>query len=284
MRQYITLHGTWIAAQEVMHQRAQRIVTPILTVDIEDVRPVIEGLTVDEIHALHGIDPRTAAKEISLRDENHVGIRQGLKGLAGIQRLDIHGGTVVARAFGLRASVLPLDLDVVLPVLTVHPVHIQAQRTRAEQPLQVLLRLNPGQHEIGLIQYDAQYELRQRQIVPEQAAHKGIVDGAKATQSLQVLFMIAPLGLTVEVCHTRSHLFPCILPFPQAFCKPPKQRSPAADRGGRVNGRQPCFCLCLGFSQMTMTRPLRLMILHFSQIGFTEGLTFMIPPPIISVI
>jgi hypothetical protein len=31
---------------------------------------------------------------------------------------------------------------------------------------------------------------------------------------------------------------------------------------------------------MTMTRPLRLMILHFSQMGFTEGLTFMttVPP------
>jgi hypothetical protein len=36
----------------------------------------------------------------------------------------------------------------------------------------------------------------------------------------------------------------------------------------------PCFCLCLGFSQMTITRPLRLMILHFSHIGFTDGLTF----------
>ena len=37
---------------------------------------------------------------------------------------------------------------------------------------------------------------------------------------------------------------------------------------------QPCFCLCLGFSQITMTLPFRLMILHFSQIGFTEALTF----------
>ena len=38
---------------------------------------------------------------------------------------------------------------------------------------------------------------------------------------------------------------------------------------------QPCFCLCFGFSQMTMTLPLRRMILHFSQIGFTDGRTFM---------
>jgi hypothetical protein len=38
---------------------------------------------------------------------------------------------------------------------------------------------------------------------------------------------------------------------------------------------QPCFCLCLGFSQITITRPLRLIILHFSQIGFTDGRTFM---------
>ena len=33
--------------------------------------------------------------------------------------------------------------------------------------------------------------------------------------------------------------------------------------------------LALGFWQMTITRPLRRMTLHFSQMGFTEGLTFM---------
>ena len=46
----------------------------------------------------------------------------------------------------------------------------------------------------------------------------------------------------------------------------------------RVSSSQPCFCLCLGFSQMTMTRPLRLMILHFSQIGLTLGRTFISVP------
>ncbi len=45
-------------------------------------------------------------------------------------------------------------------------------------------------------------------------------------------------------------------------------------RIGRQLLDQPCLCLCLGFSQITMTLPLRLMILHFSHIGFTEGLTF----------
>lgn len=37
---------------------------------------------------------------------------------------------------------------------------------------------------------------------------------------------------------------------------------------------QPCFCLCLGFSQITLILPFLLMTLHFSQIGFTEDLTF----------
>ena len=37
---------------------------------------------------------------------------------------------------------------------------------------------------------------------------------------------------------------------------------------------QPWRCLCLGFSQITITRPFLLMILHFSQIFFTEGFTF----------
>ena len=38
----------------------------------------------------------------------------------------------------------------------------------------------------------------------------------------------------------------------------------------------PCLCLCLGFSQITMTLPLRLMTLHFSHMGFTDGLTFIV--------
>ncbi len=37
---------------------------------------------------------------------------------------------------------------------------------------------------------------------------------------------------------------------------------------------QPWRCLWRGFSQMTMTRPLRRMTLHLSQIFLTEGLTF----------
>lgn len=41
----------------------------------------------------------------------------------------------------------------------------------------------------------------------------------------------------------------------------------------------PCLCLCLGFSQITLMLPFLLMILHFSQIGFTDDLTFTLNPP-----
>mgnify|MGYP007089890177 FL=1 len=37
---------------------------------------------------------------------------------------------------------------------------------------------------------------------------------------------------------------------------------------------QPCLCLCFGFSQITLILPFLLMILHFSQIGLTDDLTF----------
>ena len=37
---------------------------------------------------------------------------------------------------------------------------------------------------------------------------------------------------------------------------------------------QPWRCLWRGFSQITMTRPLRRITLHFSQIFLTLGLTF----------
>jgi hypothetical protein len=36
----------------------------------------------------------------------------------------------------------------------------------------------------------------------------------------------------------------------------------------------PWRCLCLGSSQITITTPLRLITLHFSQRGFTEAETF----------
>jgi len=44
-------------------------------------------------------------------------------------------------------------------------------------------------------------------------------------------------------------------------------------------GDYPCLCLCFGFSQITLMRPFLLMILHFSQIGFTDDLTFISNPP-----
>src|ERR1700749_4763539 len=40
---------------------------------------------------------------------------------------------------------------------------------------------------------------------------------------------------------------------------------------------QPCRCLCRGLEQMTSTRPCRRIILHFSHIGLTDGLTFTSP-------
>ena len=40
------------------------------------------------------------------------------------------------------------------------------------------------------------------------------------------------------------------------------------------NTNYPCLCLCFGFSQITLMLPFLLIILHFSQIGFTDDLTF----------
>ena len=46
---------------------------------------------------------------------------------------------------------------------------------------------------------------------------------------------------------------------------------------------QPWRCLCFGFSQMIRILPFLLITLHFSQIGFTDDLTFMTNPPFLSL-
>ena len=53
-------------------------------------------------------------------------------------------------------------------------------------------------------------------------------------------------------------------------------RPSGADVLGLTGSDQPCLCLCFGFSQITMTLPLRLMTLHFSHMGLTLGLTFIV--------
>jgi len=40
----------------------------------------------------------------------------------------------------------------------------------------------------------------------------------------------------------------------------------------------PCLCLCLGFVQITITLPLRLITRQFLQIRFADAPTFMILP------
>ena len=57
--------------------------------------------------------------------------------------------------------------------------------------------------------------------------------------------------------------------------------SPNVLQPPKLFGNYPCLCLCFGFSQITLMLPFLLMILHFSQIGFTDDLTFTSNPPFI---
>ena len=48
---------------------------------------------------------------------------------------------------------------------------------------------------------------------------------------------------------------------------------------GTQNHTYPCRCLCLGFSQITRTTPLRFRILHLVHIFRTEDRTFIVSLP-----
>jgi len=70
-----------------------------------------------------------------------------------------------------------------------------------------------------------------------------------------------PIGSAAHKNRTRTHL------------------TYSGSRRTITSGDYPCLCLCFGFSQITLMRPFLLMILHFSQIGFTDDLTFILNPP-----
>ena len=75
---------------------------------------------------------------------------------------------------------------------------------------------------------------------------------------------------------------PCV-----SRCQPPKSCRTLSIYYSLINvhpsSARPCAypwrCLCFGFSQITLMLPFLLIILHFSQIGFTDDLTFMSNPP-----
>ena len=54
---------------------------------------------------------------------------------------------------------------------------------------------------------------------------------------------------------------------------------PKSSTSGLLIVDYPCTCLCLGFSQIILIFPFLLITLHFSQIGFTDDLTFTLNPP-----
>ena len=195
------MHVVGIAAQEVVHQSAQRIVPVILTVDVQDVFPIIEKLVVDKVDSLDGTDTCAAIEEVVLGNEDRIGLGQFLERLTRIQRLDVHRSAVVAGTLRPSAVVSALYFDVVLFVFTVHAMYVQAQGSRTEQSLQVLLGLLSGKHQIGLASDDAQHKLRQRQVVPKQATHEGIVNGTKTPKALQVFLMVTLLKVDVIDCH-----------------------------------------------------------------------------------
>ena len=65
----------------------------------------------------------------------------------------------------------------------------------------------------------------------------------------------------------------------RAFAAHCRRSQRSCCRSAQFKPNQPCFCLCFGFSQITRILPFLLIILHFSQIGFTDDLTFMSNPP-----
>jgi hypothetical protein len=80
----------------------------------------------------------------------------------------------------------------------------------------------------------------------------------------------------IYTSYTSHLLLQKILDFRFAVARSFPTESQIGNRKSKI--LYPCRCLCFGFVQITLTTPLRWMILQLSHIFFTEARTFILLP------
>ena len=117
-----------------MHQSADVRVSAVLTVHIQDMRPIAERLAQRQIHVLNDIYRFACFVVIIFRDENNIAVRQFPVFLFLIQILHIQRTGVVSCPVRVSTVVGTLYLDVVLLSGVVRSVCVQTNRPCARHP------------------------------------------------------------------------------------------------------------------------------------------------------
>lgn len=200
----VIVHIFRISTEEIIHDRPDRVIPPILPVHINDMRFVLERLRQFTDHTVHMIKRQFSLEIIVLRYEDYIRLRQILQIIARLGHIGIQHRTVVT--LWQRAGVFALDFDVVNLPRCVMCRDVQPHQSAA-QVLERILCLHPRHGQIVILQDRTHQKLRAIHIL-EHDAHERIIDQAKLLNLVIIAILTPQFGLI--------HLH-CILAPSQSF-------------------------------------------------------------------
>ena len=184
-----------------MHKLADIGIPTVFPIYIQDMGSVMKWFPCGQIHSLNLIDGFLLPKEILLGDKNRVGIRQALKRFSFVQVFHIHDAGMVSGTVWGCAPVSPLHLDIVFFPGSICGIRIQTNGSCSGHPLHIRLGFKGLYNQVGLSCDDSQHQLYQLWGFPKQAAHKVIINGPEAPQTLKVFLMLSFFSQDFVVIH-----------------------------------------------------------------------------------
>ena len=122
------IHIPGVGAVEIVHQFSQRRIATALSVHIENMGPVLEGLSRLPDVPVDVVDGQALMQHVSLGNENNIGLAQGIVPIARVRQIGIQQTAVVPGPVGIGPFIPALDLYIVCTSRFVYGQNVQPDR------------------------------------------------------------------------------------------------------------------------------------------------------------
>ena len=167
------------------------------------------------------ITGQSFSENIVLRDEDGITVRQLIKILSGIQVLNIHGAGMISGSVRPCACTRPLDFKIILFPTRVCCITIETQGSCAGKSFQIFLGFQFCHNKIINLSQYPQNELSKRNVIPEDASHKVIVNRPQTAQAGQIFLAFTCFAILLRFVHIGSlrHVFHPFVIILHAICE-----------------------------------------------------------------